>query len=58
MPRKDIMDAMRKYTDPFRVTKGKDFHLKNFDPSDTLGLKMDKKYAAELLERGSEWLAM
>jgi PPK2 family polyphosphate:nucleotide phosphotransferase len=58
MPRKDIMDAMRKYTDPFRVTKGKDFHLKNFDPSDTLGLKMDKKDAAELLERGSEWLAM
>ena len=23
MPRKDVLDAMRKYTDPFRVTKGK-----------------------------------
>ena len=58
MPRKDIMDAMRKYTDPFRVTKGKDFRLKDFDPGDTLGLKMDKQEAAELLQRGSEWLAM
>jgi hypothetical protein len=27
MPRKDILDAIRKYTDPFRVTKGKDFRL-------------------------------
>ena len=58
MPRKNIMDAMRKYTDPFRVTKGKDFRLKEFDPGDTLGLKMDKEEAAALLERGSEWLAM
>src|SRR6516164_5024517 len=57
MPRKDIMDAMGKYTDPFRVTKGKDFRLKDFDPGDTLGLKMDKEEAAQLLERGSEWLA-
>jgi PPK2 family polyphosphate:nucleotide phosphotransferase len=49
---------MRKYTDPFRVTKGKDFRLKDFDPGDTLGLKMDKDEAAQLLQRGSEWLAM
>ncbi len=58
MPRKDIIDAMRKYTEPYRVTKGEDFRLKNFDPADTLGLKMDKKEAAELLKRGSDWLAM
>jgi PPK2 family polyphosphate:nucleotide phosphotransferase len=58
MPRKDIIDAMRKYTDPYRVTKGQDFRLNNFDPGDTLGLKMDKKEAAELLKRGSDWLAM
>ena len=57
MPRKDIMDAMRRYTDPFRVTKGKNFRLKDFDPSDTLELKMDKKEAADLLKRGTEWLA-
>ena len=58
MPRKDILDAMRKYTDPFRVTKGKDFRLNDFDPGDTLGLKMDKEEAAQLLQRGSEWLAL
>ena len=58
MPRKDVLDAIRKYTDPFRVTKGRDFRLKDFDPGDTRGLKMDKQEAAELLERGSEWLAM
>ncbi len=58
MPRKDIIDAIRKYTEPFRVTKGKDFRLKDFDPGDTLGLNMDKEEAAELLQRGSDWLAM
>jgi PPK2 family polyphosphate:nucleotide phosphotransferase len=58
MPRKEIIDVLIKYTDPFRVTKGKDFRLKNFNPADTLGLNMDKKEAAQLLQRGSEWLAM
>ncbi len=58
MPRKDILGAIRKYTDPFRVTNGKAFRLKDFDPGDTLGLKMDKREAAELLRRGSDWLAM
>jgi PPK2 family polyphosphate:nucleotide phosphotransferase len=58
MPRQAIMDAILRYTDPFRVTKGKDFRLKDFDPGDTLGLTMDKAEAAEILQRGSEWLAM
>jgi PPK2 family polyphosphate:nucleotide phosphotransferase len=58
MPRKEIIDALRKYTRPFRVTKGKAFRLENFDPGDTLGLKMDKEEAAQLLQHGSEWLAM
>jgi PPK2 family polyphosphate:nucleotide phosphotransferase len=57
MPRQAIIDAMRKYTDPFRITKGKDFRLKDYDPADTLGLKMEKSEAAQLLQRGSEWLA-
>ncbi len=57
MARKDIVEAIHKYTDPFRVTKGKSFRLKDFDPGDTLGLKMDKSEAEQLLERGSEWLA-
>ena len=31
MPRKDVLDAVRKYTDPFRVTKGKGHcHIKRF----------------------------
>jgi PPK2 family polyphosphate:nucleotide phosphotransferase len=58
MPRKDMLDLIRKYTTPFRVTKGKDFRLKDFDPGDTLHLKMDKDEAAQLLQRGAEWLAM
>ena len=58
MPRREIIDAMKKYTDPFRVTKGKDFRLKNYNPNDTLGLKLDKDEAAQILQRGSEWLAM
>jgi PPK2 family polyphosphate:nucleotide phosphotransferase len=58
MPRKDILDLIGKYVDPFRVTRAKDFRLEDYDPSDTLGLKMDKSEAAELLECGSAWLAM
>jgi PPK2 family polyphosphate:nucleotide phosphotransferase len=58
LPRQDIIDALKKYTRPFRITDGKHFRLKDFKPGDTLGLKMDKEEAAQLLQRGSEWLAM
>jgi len=58
VPRQDIIDQVQKYINPFRVAKGKDFRLKHFDAGDTLGLRMDKREAADLLERGSEWLAM
>lgn len=58
MVRQEIIDALRKYTGPFRVTNGKDFRLKDFDPRETLGLKMDKEEALQLLQRGSKWLAM
>ncbi|WP_374547291.1 PPK2 family polyphosphate kinase, partial [Rhodoblastus sp.] len=57
MPRKEILDSVEKYVRPFRVTSGKGFRLKDFDPGETLGLKMDKEEAAGLLARGSEWLA-
>jgi PPK2 family polyphosphate:nucleotide phosphotransferase len=57
MPRKEILERIQKYVDPFRVTKGKGFQLKDFDPGDTRGLKMDKGDAAELLQRGADWLA-
>jgi PPK2 family polyphosphate:nucleotide phosphotransferase len=58
MPRKEILDRIEQYVGPFRVTSGKGFRLKDFDPGDTRGLKMDKQEAADLLARGSEWLAM
>ena len=57
MPRQEILDRIQKYVEPFRVTKGKGFRLKDFDPGDTCGLKMDKGDAAELLQRGTAWLA-
>jgi polyphosphate kinase 2 (PPK2 family) len=57
MARQAVLDRIQKYVHPFRVTKGKGFQLKDFDPVDTRGLKMDKADAAELLQRGTEWLA-
>lgn len=58
MPRQDIIDQLQKYISPFRVTRGKDFRLKHFDPGDTLGLQMNKIEADDFLQRSSEWLAM
>src|SRR5215813_8821242 len=57
MPRKEILDSTQKYTQLFRVTKGEGFQLKNYDPGDTCGLKVDKGEASELLQQGTEWLA-
>jgi PPK2 family polyphosphate:nucleotide phosphotransferase len=57
MARQEILDRIEKYVDPFRITEGKHFQLKNFDPADTCGLSMDKGEAAELLQRGTQWLA-
>jgi PPK2 family polyphosphate:nucleotide phosphotransferase len=55
---KEILKRIDKYVRPFRVPSGKTFRLKDFDAGDTLGLRMDKSEAADLLARGSEWLAM
>jgi PPK2 family polyphosphate:nucleotide phosphotransferase len=57
MPRQEVLDLIGKYVAPFRITKGKGFRLKDFDPGDTCGLQMDKGEAAELLQRGTAWLA-
>src|SRR5215467_901482 len=57
MPRKEILDRIQKYIQPFRITKDKGFQLKHHDPGDTRGLKLGKGEAAELLQRGTEWLA-
>jgi PPK2 family polyphosphate:nucleotide phosphotransferase len=47
-----------KLVDPYRVTRGKKFRLKDFDPGDTGGFGSDQKpMARELLEEGLMWLA-
>jgi PPK2 family polyphosphate:nucleotide phosphotransferase len=57
MPRKEILERIEKYIDPYRITKGKAFRLNDFDPGDTCGLRLDKGEAAELRQRSIEWLA-
>jgi len=57
MPRDAILDRLEKYVEPFRITRGKGFRLKNFHPGDTCGLQLAKSEAAELLQRGTEWLS-
>jgi PPK2 family polyphosphate:nucleotide phosphotransferase len=57
MARREILDRIQKYVDPFRIPKGKAFRLKGFDPGDTCGLQLGKGEAAELLARGTQWLA-
>jgi len=57
MPRSEIVDRIGKFVDPFRVTKGKRFRLKDIDPGDTRGLKIEKGEATDLLRQGTEWLA-
>ena len=57
MPRREILDRIEKYIDPYRITQGKGFRLADFAPGDTCGLKLEKSEAADLLARGTEWLA-
>jgi PPK2 family polyphosphate:nucleotide phosphotransferase len=57
MARQEVLEQVQKYVQPYRITKGKGFRLKNFDPGDTCGLLADKGEAAELLQRSTEWLA-
>ena len=57
MPRQQILDRIENYTHPFRITTGKGFRLKDFDPGDTRDLKLEKAEAAELLASGTQWLA-
>jgi PPK2 family polyphosphate:nucleotide phosphotransferase len=57
MARREILDRTQKYIQPFRVTSGEGFQLKRLDPGDTLGLKLDKGEASEMLQEGTRWLA-
>ena len=57
MVRQEILDRIGKYVDPFRITKGTDFRLKDFDPGDTRDLQLNKGAATELLALGNTWIA-
>src|SRR5215469_10211855 len=57
MPRREILDRIEKYIRPFHIKKGEGFQLKNHDPGETCGLKLDKGEASELLQQGTKWLA-
>jgi PPK2 family polyphosphate:nucleotide phosphotransferase len=46
----------REFVQPFQIADGAHFHLKDFEPGETLGLK-SKEHAQKELERGVERLA-
>ena len=53
-----ILKELADWIDPYRVSDGKKFRLKNIDPADTRGLKSDSKAeAARRLSTGVQWLA-
>jgi PPK2 family polyphosphate:nucleotide phosphotransferase len=59
MKTKEIIKRAREFAKPFRVSKGKDFRLKDVDPDDTLQFtkEADKPRAKELLATGVTALA-
>jgi PPK2 family polyphosphate:nucleotide phosphotransferase len=58
MKTKEIIKKARKVTEPFRVTDGKKFRLKDIDPGELLGFTTeDKPRAQEALALGIEALA-
>ena len=58
MDNKDFLKQARKYSEPFCITNGKKFRLKDVDPGDTLDFESDEKpKAQEALATGVEVLA-
>ena len=59
MKTKEIIKIVRKLAEPFRVSKGKNFRLKDVDPDDTLDFtkEADKSRAKEALAMGVAALA-
>src|SRR6202007_148319 len=58
MKKKEIIERSQKFVEPYLVTDGKKFRLKDIDPDDTgAATSDDKSRARELLERGVEVLA-
>jgi len=55
---KEFARAARAFAEPYRINRGKKFHLKDFNPADTGNLKSeDKPKAQEMLAAGIEALA-
>lgn len=58
MKAKQVIEAARRFSRPYRVTKGKKFRLKDVDPNDTGELQSeDKLRAKEALQTGVEALS-
>lgn len=58
MELKTVIRRARRYSEPFRVAKGKTFDLRDVDPEETLHLNSeDKPRAREMLEEGIEAMA-
>lgn len=58
MDKKEFIKKAVKLSKPFRVTDGKKFRLKDFDPEETLHFKSeDKPKAVETLKLGTELMA-
>jgi PPK2 family polyphosphate:nucleotide phosphotransferase len=59
MKTKKLIKRAREFADPFRISKGKEFRLKDVDPNDTLELtkEADKPRAKEALAMGVTALA-
>src|SRR6185369_6476538 len=58
MKNKDFLKRAKTYTEPFRVTNGAKFRLKDVDPDDTLEFDSDEKSEAEeALKAGVELLS-
>jgi PPK2 family polyphosphate:nucleotide phosphotransferase len=57
MLNREVRDQIQEYVHPFRITEGQGFQIKRFNPSDTCGVKLDKGEAAQLLSKGTAWLA-
>ena len=56
--KKADLERVEKFLRPYRVTKGKDFRLKDHDPADTGRLTSeDKDEAKQVLSDGVEWMA-
>ncbi len=58
MKKKELYKGSKRVSKPFRITDGKKFRLKDFNPKDTLDLKSeDKSKAQSALKDGIELLA-